>query len=269
MSDMGPDDTLLVAFVDGELDPVTADLVAARVAADPVMIQRVSMLRQSASLLRAVLDSPSQLAVPPALSDTVMAQLNGRRRWTGWRGSSRRYGWASAAAAAVVAAFIAGDSGLGRRLYPGIAAETSAVVRVMDEVAEYHSIYAAEREHLVEVPAGQQAHIEDWLGARIDYAFHVPDLSEYGLDFKGGSMLAIERKPVAQLMYAGRNGDVVALCITRTDEDGAGASQTKTEDGLTLIGKTRGNHIFIVVGPKGYPSLRAVADAVPELFHHS
>ena len=49
-------DSLLVAYVDGELDAATAQEVEALLASDPQALQRVEMFRETAALLRAAFD---------------------------------------------------------------------------------------------------------------------------------------------------------------------------------------------------------------------
>lgn len=278
MATLEIDDTLLVAFADGELDPITARLVEERVAADPALAERVAMFRQTAQLLHAALSTPDQLDVPPALASNV-ARIAARHapgvgrprldmsRWS--MGRLQRRAWIPLAAAAAIAAFIFGGTDIIRHAPFGGPAGNVTVAHVLDEVADYHSVYAGEREHLVEVPASRRDHLEAWLGARLQYAFKVPDLAAYNLDFQGGRLLAIDRQPVAQLMYTGKDGAAVALCIALTDGDASSSLQRQEGDGMTLFGKGEGHHVFVVVGPVGNPSLRAVAEAMPGLLRQS
>ncbi len=281
------DDTLLVSFADGELDPVTEQLVAEQVSADPVLAARVEMFRRTAIQLRAALSSPDQLRVPDALLANVSRLIDGKtpvRRdvfpgpQTGKGLLGRRPDrasrfarslWLPAAAAAAVAGFMLGGANLARYMPFGGGASGAAVAHVLEEVADYHGVFALEQEHLVEVRADRKAHIESWLGSRVKLAFQVPDLAGYDLTFQGARMLAVDRRPVAQLIYTGKDGVPVALCIALAEEDTRVALQGR-EDGETMLyGRGEGRHIFIVAGPRGNASLRAIAEAMPALLRRS
>ncbi|CCQ73344.1 RT0821/Lpp0805 family surface protein [Magnetospira sp. QH-2] len=61
------DDSLLVAYVDGELDSNTIREVEAALATDPEARQMVRALRESASMLQAAMNDPLHEAVPDRL----------------------------------------------------------------------------------------------------------------------------------------------------------------------------------------------------------
>jgi anti-sigma factor RsiW len=65
---------------------------------------------------------------------------------------------------------------------------------MLNEIVEYHAIYARGTQHLAEVPADRKDHIEKWLGDRLSQEFHVPDLSSMGLPFAGARLLGITRQ---------------------------------------------------------------------------
>ncbi len=263
MQSLAIDDTLLVAFVDGELDPTTRRMVLDQIHSDPALAERAAMFRQTTELLRAALSVPEQLEVPPALASNVarlVANAPSADR-------SARYGrrlWMSVAAAAAVAGFAIGSSGLLRSV-PFASAPNPTVAHVLNEIADYHTVYVGEREHLVEVPAAGKEHLETWLGGRLQLAFQVPDLRAYDLEFKGGRLLGVDRQPVAQLMYTDKAGSPVALCIALTEFDATSPVQRYEDDALTLFGQGIGRHVFIVVGPKDSPVLAPIADAMPGL----
>lgn len=85
---MTPDDPLLMAYADGQLDPETAAHVAARVAADPALARAVERHRRLAGLLSGA--HAAALAEPvPAALEAALARGEGRakvvpirpRRW--------------------------------------------------------------------------------------------------------------------------------------------------------------------------------------------
>jgi anti-sigma factor RsiW len=69
---------------------------------------------------------------------------------------------------------------------------------MLNEIVEYHAIYARGTQHLAEVLADRNDHIKEWLGDRLSREFHVPDLSSMGLALVGARLLGITRQTVAQ-----------------------------------------------------------------------
>ncbi|MDF1873160.1 zf-HC2 domain-containing protein [Vannielia sp.] len=82
----------------------------------------------------------------------------------------------------------------------------------MEEIADYHRVYARQTAHLVEVPASETPHIEAWLGRETGVPLNVPDLSALGFTFQGARLLVAGGRPVAQLLYTDAEGGVMALC---------------------------------------------------------
>jgi anti-sigma factor RsiW len=251
------DDTLLVSYLDGELDPTTARLVEDQFDIDPAVRARMAVLQEADELLREALAVSEQTGVTPALRAKVDSLFGAPRP-----PMSRRILMPLAAAAVVGGLVIAGPFIVGH--LPFASGANNTVAHVLSEVAEYHSVYAYETEHLVEVPASRQAELETWLSARLRYAFSAPDLHSYALEFRGGRLLAVDGQPVAQLMYTGKDGTVVAVCIARTSVDASAQLQRLDDNDLTTFGKGMGRHVFLVVGPSSNSNLRAIAEAMPE-----
>jgi anti-sigma factor RsiW len=129
------------------------------------------------------------------------------------------------------------------------------------QVAQYHKIYAREQRHLVEVPAAETPHIEQWLGKRLDdLAFKVPDLKAFGLTFKGARMLVVNGAPVAQLVYLPADGRAVALCIIHSKKDDKPLTASQQDD-LNLVDWRVKGYGFVVVGWEDPTQLRAIAEA--------
>jgi anti-sigma factor RsiW len=129
------------------------------------------------------------------------------------------------------------------------------------QVAQYHKIYAREQRHLVEVPAAETPHIEQWLGKRLDdLAFKVPDLSAFGLTFKGARMLVVNGAPVAQLVYLPADGRAVALCIIHSKKEDKPLTASQQDD-LNLVDWRVKGYGFVVLGWENPDELRAIAEA--------
>jgi anti-sigma factor RsiW len=236
-------ESLLVAFVDGELDDATARQVEDMIACDPVARRKVEVFRQTASLLRSACGQAfySGNAMPPALR---------RARRTTPRG--RLHGWALAASILLTAAL---GFGGGTMLQRGHESERS---ELLEEIAEYHPIYASETAHLVEVPATQGDELSAWLGERLGRRLQPPDLSAAGLHFAGGRMLVVGGRPVAQLMYTREGGSPVGLCVTRLPGE-RWDGDVERHGNMRLVSWGDGSFAYVVVGDLGESAAREIA----------
>lgn len=139
----------------------------------------------------------------------------------------------------------------------------SAARTWLDDIADYHRIYARQTRHLVEVPAGDDAHIVEWLTASTGVAFRLPDLSGQNLAFSGARLIVAGGKPTAQLVYRNAEGEVFAICF-RQDE--AVAERTRLAETIRndigLVSWRKGNAAYVVVGPSADPDLDHLAETV-------
>ena len=79
MSRPEPDDLLLMAYADGELDAQAAAEVEAALAANPALAERLAMFIESAELLRAGLGEPESVAIPSPASPDFPRHLDHAR----------------------------------------------------------------------------------------------------------------------------------------------------------------------------------------------
>lgn len=249
------DDETLMAYVDGELDEITARQVEAAIQEDAETRERVGLLRQSASLVGEVFRQPQYQQVPPTIAHRFGVHPGPLRA----RGFSR---FILPLAAAMVAALIGFGVGFWRGASRGDFADL-----LLDEVAEYHVVFAREGDHRVEVTSDHTDEIQSWLGARLGRKLVVPDLSGRGLIFRGARLLVVSQRPVAQLVYSYSNQPdrPVALCIA------AGSPQdislrTASQDGVNLVLWGRKNFIYVLAGWIDHSLLTALSvDLAPLL----
>jgi anti-sigma factor RsiW len=251
------DDSTLAAFVDGELDPAETRRVASALEHDPEAREKVRRLRQSASLVKAVFDQPVYRGVSAGLDEAIAASAAG----TGWR----RFAL-PVAASIIAAAVFAGGFSLGE-MHGRQPQDFSA--RLLDEVADYHIVYAQEQEHQVELPAHRIDEIEAWLGNRLHRSLRVPDLSKRGLEFRGARLLVVDGKPVAQLLYGWPDQPQrpLALCISTGAPGMSGLTYERR--GEVNLALWRSNaYTYVLVGwvdPSFLTQL--AADVGPQLDH--
>lgn len=247
-------ETTLLAFVDGELDATTREEVAQRLAQDRAAADMVRALRSSAALVRAAFAEAGQQPVPADL----VALVEGRRgrRWLAGR---RQFVAALGASIAACAAGVAGGIAF-ERPWPG---EEAAGARLIDEVAEYHTQLAGEASRLAIVPASKAATIETWFSGLLKRPMPIPDLAEFGFAFQGARILFVQKRPVAQLLYAapGRAGLPLGVCVTAWPRP-AVPLRTAERDGVALALWAGAGFAYVLVGWVRPALLKAIATAL-------
>ena len=190
-----PDDTLLHAWLDGELPPERRAEVDAWLDEHPDDVARLRLWAADRDALRARFDAVLGEPVPQPLEQVV------------WRKppqtlAAPRVGmWRWAAAVAVFALGGAAGAGLMWRLQP----QTDSLARVdgpgwVQRAAVAHAVYVPEVRHPVEVKA-QEEHLSRWLTKRLDVPVKLFDLRAQGFELVGGRLLPDAAGPSAQLMY--------------------------------------------------------------------
>ena len=133
----------------------------------------------------------------------------------------------------------------------------------LDDIADYHRIYARQTRHLVEVPASDQDHIVEWLSASTGVPFKLPDLSGQNLKFEGARLLVVGGKPTAQLLYRDAENEIFAICFMQSDpvEGKTTLAESMCND-IGLVSWQQGKASYVVVGPSADPNLERIAEAV-------
>lgn len=135
----------------------------------------------------------------------------------------------------------------------------------LDDIADYHRVYARQSRHLVEVPATESEHITQWLTNVVGVDFSIPDLTEKGLSFEGARLLVAGSRPTAQLVYRDASGDVFAVCFQKTDPVPERTElDSRNRNDLALFSWQNGPGAFVVVGPSTNAQLEAIATSVAQ-----
>ena len=250
------DDTTLVAYVDGELDATTAREVERALETSPTARNTVNQLRVSAALVRAAF--AEALHEPPPAGLVAQLRAAPRRRW-----SARQWLPIAASIALVVGL---GAGALVTRQVERTAAGNRSIGRLVEDVADYHRVYAREQRHLVEVGSAETPHIEDWLGKRLNGPLQIPDLQKQGLTFRGGRLLTFEGRPMAELIYTPADGPPIGLCITFAMPGMSGAATEQRGD-LTIRHWVDNGYVYSVVGWADDRRIQAIADSVHAQLH--
>jgi anti-sigma factor RsiW len=234
----------LNAYVDGELPADRRAAIEDWLATHPDDAAKVSAWRKQAELIRARYGAIAD-EMPP-------------RRFNVNRLTRRRYG-AIAAAAAVVAAFVAGGA-LGWTVRGVEAARPSDLTRFTADALDAYRLYVVEVRHPVEVPGDQRPHLDAWLSKRVGSPLHAPELDKIGLKLVGGRLLPGPTGPTAFFMYETPSGERFTLYCGRTgDRDTALRYTTGPQNAAYYW--VDGDLAYVLSGPPEQDKLHAIAQA--------
>lgn len=247
----------LSAYLDGELDAAEARSVEALLEKDPALQAELDALIAADAMAEEQFDALLGDPVPLALAQKIKALPVGTP--PSRAASSPVWG----ALAAGLALFVFGGMG-GYLLKDRISPAGSLVAQAgwLNDIADYHAVYAGQQRHLVEVRADESDHLKKWLGASVGVAFSIPDLTGFGLTFEGGRLLVANGKPVAQLMYRQADGTVIALCLLSSpngDQASPPAFKQQTIKGFDFVSWKGNGAAYVVVGPGGQSGLADIA----------
>ncbi len=201
---IGEDD--LHALIDGQLAHDRAEEVDAYLAAHSEEQVRFSQYVAQRQALRAAFAEQAGEPVPARLR---IANLRARQH-------RRRLRQLGRIAAAVGLILLGGIGGWAARDLPGPLSllPPGAVARMItaNAITAYRT-YSVEVRHPVEVDAGQEAHLVQWLSKRLGRQLVVPDLTSAGFRLMGGRLLPAEDGPAAQFMYENGNAERVTLYL--------------------------------------------------------
>lgn len=214
----------LHARIDGQLPRERAEDVDAYLGAHPEEEARVSQYAQQRQALRAAFAAQASGPIPNRLR---VAHLVAQQRRRGRRQLAQ-------IAAAVCLIVLGGIGGWAARDLTGALSSSrpGAVARMITaDAITAHRTFSAEVRHPVEVDAGQEAHLVQWLSKRLGRQLVVPDLAAAGFHLMGGRLLPAEDGPAAQFMYENGNGERLTLYL-RTGVDGETAFRYHEEGGI-------------------------------------
>jgi anti-sigma factor RsiW len=250
------------AYLDGALTEAQARALEALVATDPAVAAEFEALsRVDAALERGfadMLSAPVPLHLARGIEALRPEPAPARAGTVAWLPRL-------AASIALVGLGALGGAVLTRSLAPPAETLAAAAPGWLDQVVEYHTVYAAQGRHLVEVPAGERAHLETWLSEQTGVPFSVPDLAASGLEFQGARLLVAAGRPVAQLMYKDAAGQVVAVCFMQGGDAALAEGETVFADrslgGFDLVSWKDRAASYVVIGPAGRADLRRIAES--------
>ena len=243
---MSIEDTLLMAYVDGELSAEGRREVEAAVARSPELAERLSAMRASALPYGAAFERQVLPPVPPQLARRI-SELATASAAAPLRAKAASV-WPRMAAAFVAGALCCLVALELRPNAGPLLSATAPVAPWIQAVADYQQLYS--RETLASVTEDPQLtrEIVGNLHSADALAIQIPDLRSAGLAFKRVQRLNFHGQPVVQIVYLPeQGGGPVALCVTRDREPDA-SPQARQVGEMQTVAWRRGNLGYVLLG---------------------
>ena len=224
----------LVAYLDGELETAQQREVEAWLDADPAARRQLAALAESAHLLRLAFEEAIHEPVPGRLlaaarGETAPAQggaqiLQFRRRISAQAAASRRWWMGLPFAASLFGLFVGGGAaylGISKLVVDGVvgketALEASAAANVwLDNAAGYFKLVVSAGDNPpVDVPAtGDPREALQKISQNLPHEVRWPNLTPWGLSFRGARLVVEEGRPAAELIYTTDNKAIGPLTL--------------------------------------------------------
>ena len=220
------DEGSLVAYADGKLDEAAARQLEARIAVDPALRDRLTLIQNGglpfASAFQTLLAAAPVARMEEALSALLAAHplpAPGKNSPSPWRPAARM--------AAAVALVVFGI-GLGRLapFWPTsspqpVASSDKVPEDWRDAVAEYASLYTADTFATRPRDASAEAKDLEQLGAKLGVALTPDRVAISDGEFRGAQILSYGGAPLGQIAYADPTGLPILFCIMADNEPDA------------------------------------------------
>lgn len=246
----------LSAFLDGELSETEAREIEDAIARDPALQVELDALMAADVLAGEEFAAMQEEPVPLDLAAAIRSAPDISPANT----VAEPVGWSvlKTAAAALVLLFAGWVGG-----YMSGSSRPEQVAMApgwLQDISEYHAVYADQKRHLVEVPASETDHIIAWLTATVGANVRIPDLANNGLTFQGARLLVAAGKPVAQLMYTDGDGAVVALCLIQSDTPSEGIT-SRSLNGFEMVSWGGDGANLVIIGDEDRDDLTLIAES--------
>jgi len=246
-----PSDELLVAYLDGELEPEQRQLIDNQLRNDPAITARLEQLAWGDLPFKAAFDSVLDQAPVERLQSMLQA-LPPTQTPT----LSRR-SFLAVAASFAVAGVVAdrlfmnwprSESGQGWRA----------------SVAEYMALYTPQTlENLSVDPDSHIAQLSS-VGRQLGLPLNPEAVSLPGAEFRRAQILDYDGVLIGQLTYLDPRHGPLALCITAAKK-GAMAMSTEQRRGMNVVYWSNPSHAFMLIGRNPFEDLQIMARSAQKM----
>jgi anti-sigma factor RsiW len=248
-------DEMLVAYLDGELDPDTRRQVEGLIESDGAVADRLHFLASSNLPFKNAFD-PLLDKAPAEKLQSMLAGISPpepvRPQVNGWNRRSFL-----AAAIGFIAVGVAVD-----RTFLGLRSSLRGDQDGSDwraVVAQYMSLYT--RETLGNGPvdvAVQSAQLRD-VGSQLGLSLTPDRVQLPGATLKRAQILAYEGRALGQITYLDAAQAPMALCIVQSSK-GARAVDTERRHGMNVVYWSSDTHAFMLIGHESLDAIKTMSD---------
>jgi anti-sigma factor RsiW len=244
--------TLVHAYVDGELDLVRSLEVETHLSGCAACAREQASVRA----LRTAFGNGALYHMAPArLERRVRAAVRDARRAEQGRSFARaRFGWAGAAAAAVLLVAI-----LVRGVLPFGPPTGDLTAR---EVVDDH-LRSLTANHLTDVLSSNQHTVKPWFDGRLNFTPPVEDLGAQGFPLIGGRLDYLDNQPVAAVVYR-RREHIINLFISPAEHVADILPVSQVRGGYNIVHWTRSGMAYWAVSSVSGAELGKFAQLVRE-----
>ncbi|MGA8036226.1 MAG: anti-sigma factor [Candidatus Acidiferrales bacterium] len=226
--------TVAHAYLDGELDALGAAEFERHLASCADCTATVNQWNAvRGGMPSAALREPA----PARLKERIYADLHRGRRPEPARRSRPYLGWLAAAAAIILALFIAA------RFWP-IDSRNAATPQLAAQVVDAH-LRSLQPGHLLDVISTDQHTVKPWFDGKLDFSPAVQDFAGEGFPLQGGRLDVAGGRTVAALVY-GRRKHIISVFVWPSPQPDT-APQSGSLQGYQWIGWRKGGMEYYVV----------------------
>ena len=203
----------LIAYADGQLEPIREREVANYLHNHPEAIQQVEAYRRQSTELHRYFDPSLSAPIAQHLLPPESAPFTFPGAFSSQL--SQTWGWRIAAAIAWVAVGVT-LGWVAKGQLPGVeqVALAPQAPPLLRQASIAHAVFAPEVMHPVEVTAKDEAHLVKWLSKRLNTQIRVPSFIAQGFTLVGGRLLPAEPgNAAAQFMYENKVGQRLTLYV--------------------------------------------------------
>ena len=269
-----PDDPILVAYLDGELDPAERAALVTRLEAEPELLARLKMLDRGGAGIADAMAELKARAPKPRLDD-ILAQAIAQNEAEGDNVVPlRRSPFANLSTRQLIAASVAlfllggiandffrGHQGAWRETQRVEEPETPQRENWRQAVAEYWSLTTPDT--LALAPSPERAAAELQLASSklgVDLT-SVPALLP-ALSFRGAQLFDFHGKPLVQMAFLDPEHGPIAYCIIANPETAEIARMTEKAGDFTIVHWASGGQARLLIGRAPAERLQALAERV-------
>jgi anti-sigma factor RsiW len=249
-----PDDGILTAYLDGELEPAERSVLEARLAGDAELSARLEHLRRGGLAFAEAYDLLLTTAPDDRLGEILAACQAAAMR-------PPRRNWRLAAIAAALAIFVAGAAA--GYLLPLVTGVTEPV-RVAEApgwrqvVAEYMTFITPDTLAVVPDSPAVLADALTAVGQKISLGLTPDKLTLPHVYLKTAQLLEFRGKPLAELAYLSRDDGPLAFCIIANGRPDA-TIDFEQREGFNIVYWTKDGLGYMLIGKAPRDKLEAYA----------